>query len=41
MGREASRVFIAILKPSPSGPMRWVFGTRTSSKVRPMVSEAF
>ena len=31
-GRVVSRVFIAILKPSPSWPRRWEAGTRTLSK---------
>ena len=37
--RRRSRVAMAILKPSPSSPMRFAAGTRTSSKVSSAVGE--
>ena len=37
--RERSSVSIAILKPSPSSPIRLALGTRTSSKVSSAVGE--
>jgi hypothetical protein len=33
VGRLRSRVCMAMVKPWPSSPIRWVAGTRTSSRV--------